>query len=562
MYGMQQEQALNILKAGKNVFLTGSAGAGKTYVLNQYIDYLREHSVGVGITASTGIAATHIGGMTIHAWSGIGIKDHLTQKDIDILLSRQQIKKRMRQTRVLIIDEVSMLGAHVIDMIDQVCRAFKDEERPFGGLQVVFCGDFFQLPPVAGRRTEVGEDFSYDDPFFAAEASSWHAADIHVCYLSTQYRHEDDALTEILNAMRRGEVDEDIHKSLRRRINAPIIGDIVPTRLYTHNVDVDQINSEQLQSLDTEGRRYIMTHDGKERLAEVLQRSCLAPEELIVRIGAAVMFVKNNFDEGYANGTLGTVVRFTERGFPVVQTFDKKEIVAEPAVWEIEEDDVPIASIKQIPLRLAWAITVHKSQGMTLDAAVIDVSKSFVSGMGYVALSRVRSLKTLSLVGFNDAALMIEERVRDLDSVLRSCADDAEAWIVDAMDSGTITQEHASFLASAKKLIKKSTYERTREMLVQKMAIEDIASLRGLTAETIIGHIEKLCAEDDSIDISYIANGIDEETLKEIERSFTDDADMKLGPAHRRLGEKYSYEQLRLVRLCLIKGKKSSDSCV
>ena len=548
---MLQEHALEVLKTGRNVFLTGSAGAGKTYVLNRYIAFLRAQGIGVGVTASTGIAATHIGGMTIHAWSGIGIKDRLTEKDLAQMAARPQLRKRLRAASVLIIDEVSMLAAHVIDMVDAVCKAVRDDARPFGGLQVVFCGDFFQLPPVRGRVPAPGEDVSYDDPFFAAESGAWRDADVQVCYLSTQHRHEDDALTAILNALRTGDVDEQMRHALQQRIDAPIAADVVPTRLYTHNVDVDQLNLAHLAGLTTPGRRYLMTHDGKERLAEALTRACLAPQELIVRIGAAVMFVKNNFDAGYANGTLGTVVDFSEQGFPVVETSDGARVTVEPATWEIDEEGVPLASIRQIPLRLAWAITVHKSQGMTLDAAVMDLSRSFVSGMGYVALSRVRSLRTLSLLGFNDTALMIEERVRELDSALRTRGEETESWIVEAIEDGSAQKEVVAFVARAQTPKKKPTLEVTREMLTNKMPLEAIASQRGLTVETIISHIEKLQRTGDAPDVAYLAEALDAEVVREIAEAFRAHAARTLAPVHRRLGGKYTYDQLRLVRLCL-----------
>ncbi len=553
---MNQEQALDILKAGENVFLTGSAGTGKTYVLNQYINYLRNNAVSVGITASTGIAATHINGMTIHAWSGIGINDTLSQEDLERLTQRQQLCKRLRKTQVLIIDEVSMIAAHVIDLVDRVCRHVRTRNEPFGGLQVVLCGDFFQLPPVTQYHSRDSVDVSDDDPFFAAEASAFRQAQVRVCYLDTQYRHNDDALTAILNALRSGDIDENIVRSLRRRIGAPLNNSsVVPTRLYTHNVDVDAINAKHLQALETEGRRYVMSHYGREHLAQALMRSCLAPQELVLRIGAAIMFVKNNFEEGYANGTLGTVIRFDQRGFPVVQTTDERVIVVEPVAWDLEEDGTIIAGIKQVPLRLAWAITVHKSQGMTLDAAVIDLSKSFVSGMGYVALSRVRSLKTLSLVGFNDRALMIDQRVRALDDVLRIAGEEAEAWVVAQKEAGVLVPAQMAFLARTRHAKKRPTLEVTHSMVAQGMTVEAIARARSLTPETIISHIERLQKESAMpvLDMTQIRAAIDDAVFTEIATILAEDDMMHLAPAYRKLNGLYTYDQIRLVRLCLNK---------
>ena len=167
---MLQNEALDILKLGHNVYLTGAAGSGKTHVLNQYIKYLRENNIVVGVTASTGIAATHMNGMTIHSWAGLGMGDAI---DIERILAKSTLKKRMAQTRVLIIDEVSMLDGHLLDAVDAITRGFKDRSKPFGGLQVVLSGDLFQLPPV----TRSGE------PFFVFNSEAWKSMSLKICYL-------------------------------------------------------------------------------------------------------------------------------------------------------------------------------------------------------------------------------------------------------------------------------------------------------------------------------------------------------------------------------------------
>ena len=152
---MLQSEALDILKMGRNVFLTGPAGSGKTHVLNAYVQYLKSHAVYVAVTASTGIAATHLGGQTIHSWSGLGVRDKLTDRDIEDLMERQYLYKRFDRTKVLIIDEVSMLHHFRLDLIEWICRQMKHNEKPFGGMQIILSGDFFQLPPVT--RGEIAE---------------------------------------------------------------------------------------------------------------------------------------------------------------------------------------------------------------------------------------------------------------------------------------------------------------------------------------------------------------------------------------------------------------------
>ena len=407
---MTQQQALKLLKMGKNVFLTGPAGSGKTYVLNQYIDCLRQQKVEVGITASTGIAATHLGGITIHSWSGLGIKDSLSDEDLVNLLVRSYLRKRINRTQVLIIDEVSMLHAHQLDLINKVCQSFRESSQPFGGLQVILCGDLFQLPPVTKGRQQA---------FFVTASQSWEDADIHICYLEEQFRQTDSQLESVLSAIRYNDVDEDVYLTLKQRFDAKVDGFAMPTRLYSHNLDVDAINAAELEKIPGETRVFDMRLTGQPQIIQTLVNGCLAPQRLSLKIGAQVMFVKNNFEKGYVNGTLGTVVDWDADGLPVIQTLDGRLIDIEMASWKIEEDGRVRAELTQVPLRLAWAITIHKSQGMSLDAAEIDLSKSFVPGMGYVALSRVRSLDGLRIKGMNNTALRINEMVLDLDEKLR-----------------------------------------------------------------------------------------------------------------------------------------------
>lgn len=419
---MTQQEALDILKLGHNVFLTGPAGSGKTFLLNQFIEYLKKEKIGVGITASTGIAATHMGGTTIHSWSGMGVRDVLSDKDLKDLLKRPYLRKHFLSTKVLIIDEISMLHAHQLDIINQICQAFRKSSQPFGGMQVIMCGDFFQLPPVTKGQERAK---------FVTESETWHDMHLQICYLDEQYRQSDRGFLRVLNDIRSGEVNEVTVEYLSERLNKDPEGYARPTRLFTHNTDVDAINKTHLDALPGEEKEYFMYSTGSLGLVEMLRRSCLAPERLTLKVGAQVMFVKNNYEVGYVNGTLGEVIGFTKEGSPVVRTFDGDEITVTQASWEVKEDDPSAgsgqvkAAISQVPLRLAWAITVHKSQGMSLDAAEVDLSRSFVPGQGYVALSRLRSLNGLKLMGMNQIALMVNPDVAEMDREFRRRSDEA-----------------------------------------------------------------------------------------------------------------------------------------
>jgi ATP-dependent DNA helicase PIF1 len=410
---MKQSEALDILKMGHNAFVTGAAGSGKTHLLNEYIQYLREHGAAIGITASTGIAATHMGGQTIHAWSGLGIRDSLTDYDLEAMEEKSYLWKRFEGAQVLIIDEVSMLHHFRLDLVEQVARFFKRSNKPFGGMQVILCGDFFQLPPISRRGEEPAQ--------FAYHAPSWKNLDLKICYLEEQHRQSDSEYLEVLNAIRDNTVSEPILDRLRGRYMKKPLGETEPTKLYTHNVDVDGENERELDKLPGEVFEYEMASKGKENIITTIKKGCLAPEMLRLKVGARVMMVKNSFEDKYANGTLGVVAECSGYGI-TVKLGGGRMITVKPATWKIEEDGKVKAEIAQYPLRLAWAITVHKSQGMSLDAAEVDLSQAFEKGMGYVALSRVRTLGGLSLKGMNKTALMVDEEVLAFDEHFRTAS--------------------------------------------------------------------------------------------------------------------------------------------
>lgn len=410
---MDQALALEIMAEGHNVLLTGPAGSGKTYVLNEFIRRAKTKGRYVAVTATTGLAATHLGGNTIHAWSGIGITDQLSPHfEENLLKGRRDI---IEATDVLVIDEISMLHDYRLDMIDEVARRVRRQpDKPFGGIQVILCGDFFQLPPVNRSDSRQGS--------FVVNALVWEEFDPVICYLQEQHRQDDEDFLEILNAMRSGDIRRRHAEMLLKRVDADLgLGSgQEATELHTVNIDVDRINDSRLKGIGGAEHHYQMITTGKESYVETLKRSCLALEVLALKKGALVMAIKNSAEKRYANGSLGTVVDF-EKGshYPIVVLHSGRQITMEPETWELRDGNKKRASIAQIPLRLAWAITVHKSQGMTLDAARIDLRRAFVEGMGYVALSRVRRLDNLSLVGINRMALQISEEALEIDKQLR-----------------------------------------------------------------------------------------------------------------------------------------------
>ncbi len=555
---MQQSDALKILKTGANVFLTGAPGAGKTYVLNQYIEYLKEHDINPAVTASTGVAATHIGGVTIHSWSGVGVKQNLTDWDVDEIESKKYLWSRYEKTKVLIIDEISMLSADILNSVNKVCKAFKRNNLPFGGMQVVLVGDFFQLPPITDKGQEVK---------FAFESTAWKELNPLILYLTEQHRQEDDALLSILDRIRRGDVEEEFEE-LRDRLEAEFEDLVSHTKLYTHNADVDNINASHLEKLDSDEYYFEMNSKGKANHVERLKESCLSPENLCLKIGAVVMCTKNNFEAGYVNGTLGEIIDFDkDTGYPIIVTNHGKEIIIEPTSWNIEDGDKIIASISQIPLRLAWAITVHKSQGMSLDAAEIDLSKAFEYGQGYVALSRVRTLDGLKLLGFNPSALMVHPKILEVDKKFRQKSDQILEYLNKKTDEEMQKSQNDFILrcdgsikkidvkAREKELEKTSTFEKTKVLLLDKKSINEIAIERGLTKETVLSHIEKLLMEskiskEDLVHIKPKGKKF-KDCLATFQKIYDKTGELNLSPVKSKLGADTSYFDIQLARLFL-----------
>ena len=684
---MKQATALDILKTGKNVFLTGSAGAGKTYTINQYLHYLRARDVAVAVTASTGIASTHMNGMTIHSWAGIGISNELTAKDIARIKKRTVVVERIERTKVLVIDEISMLHRQQFELINQVLQAIKENTLPFGGIQLLVAGDFFQLPPI-------GEPHESNRDKFAFMAQAWLDADFQICYLSEQHRQTTDKtavlgntyygldLNAILNQIRSQQFTPHIMPALTATAEHVLADN--RTRLFTHNVNVQAINEQELGKLTTAAHTFRAWGEGDEKLVETLKKSVRNTPELVLKLGAKVMFIKNNTELNVSNGTMGKIVDFvattlkqpnkqtnspsnnspsknlsepldeqalaadatalldaieqeqqadmadlldevnggqsqqthptdddtaatdtaddklSELLYPLVELNDGRKVIAEYDSWRIDDEEGEIlAAYYHIPLTLAWAITIHKSQGMTLDAAEVDLSKTFEKGQGYVALSRLKQLSGLQLLGVNELSLQLDPLARGADQRFQVISAEQEGEFLTRSKKqlndlhrefiiqcrGTLDKEKiAAYENRAKqqqRLIEKRrhavqqlqsladdaagvitpTVLETKALLDESLTIAEIAQARNLAQSTVMGHIEKIAEHFPRANIAHLRP--DDEWLQPIDKAYQkiakrddkrdkdNDGKIKIRAIVEELRNVYSYNDVKLALLFL-----------
>ncbi len=570
---MKQQTALNILKSGKNVFITGSAGTGKTYLLNLYTQYLNERRVYPTVVAPTGIAASHLGGQTIHSFFSLGIRENIDEGYVDFLLDKKYLKTRFSKLKVLIIDEVSMISPEMFGAMDLILRGFKGTDAPFGGVQVVISGDFFQLPPVSREPKEKR---------FAWQSPAWKALGLQTCYLQEKFRQDDDRLIQVLDDIRAGEVSESSQQILDSRMEKVLDERVTATKLYTHNMDVDRINLEELGKLSGPEKRYVYESKGSEKNIEKIFKSGLLLEEVVLKKGAWVLFIKNNTEEGYVNGTTGRVESFSPiDNMPIVRTTTGKKIKLELEDWSIENDSGKVlATVSQVPLRLAWAITVHKSQGMTLDAAEIDLSKTFETGQGYVALSRLRNIEGLRLMGLNNMALRVDPLILHVDGRIKEASNksikEIESIAKDLLDSNF--EKHISALGGvvAKEKIEEeiqnikegkpshsayvtASHVKTKHLIAKSDTLLKLAKNRGLSKGTVVNHLHLLKEENADIDLTKYKPKVENfHNLEDIvlklqskknKENFTEDGKLRLKPIFEGLDGAMSYDEIRTCML-------------
>ena len=396
-----QQKVIELYLQGKNLFISGGAGTGKSFLLN-YLKLNFSHCE-LEITSSTGISAVNIGGTTIHSWAGIGLANQPIEQILSNLLSIKmtKVRKKIIKTKTLAIDEISMISSEVLEILDIVFQEIRQNRQPFGGMQILFFGDFLQLPPINRNSHELQ---------FCFESSIWQKLNLQNIILTEIFRQSDKKLISLLNNIRFGKITNEDKKILESRIK---ISDdnlaIRPTILTTHNAKVEMVNNNFLKKISAPIKQFNAEYSGDVFKIEFLKKNCLAYQQLTLKVGAQVMMIKNTLQkEGIVNGSLGIVRDFSaKKNYPIVEFNNGKTLTISPESWQLEKFDSinktssVEASLTQVPLILAWAITIHKSQGLTLDKISCDLSDSFTAGQSYVALSRARTLDGIFIESIN-----------------------------------------------------------------------------------------------------------------------------------------------------------------
>ena len=431
-FSEEQQQVYDSFIQGRNIFMTGPGGSGKTYLIRELFKWCRENKKSVQVCALTGCAAVLLqsSAKTVHSWAGIGLAngDHLNV--ISRVVNNKHKKKNWLYTDVLIIDEVSMMSARLLNILDTIGKKIRRSNLPFGGIQLLFSGDFYQLPPVGNRDDDESMQYCF-------ESQVWETlfeVEIHLIQI---FRQTDETYANILNQIREGKLFKKSFLKLQERCVESESDIIKPTKLMPRKTDVNAINLEEMKKL--EGEEIIfdikivpqallnLNEKDKRILAltsadqikyeiENLKANIMADDRIVLKVGAQVMCIVNMDQEitnaSIVNGSCGVVLEFhKDDGYPVVLFKNGTKRKMSAHIWESEH--IKGVAIMQVPLILAWAITIHKAQGATLEQAEIDIGGGiFECGQTYVALSRVKAIEGLFLTGFDPSKIKVSKKVQ------------------------------------------------------------------------------------------------------------------------------------------------------
>lgn len=425
-----QENAFKLFKEKQNVFITGPGGSGKTYLIKLFYDYAISNNKNIQVCALTGCAAVLLNckATTIHSWSGIGLATGFSNNIIKKAVNNKYIKKRWKDTDILIIDEISMMSNKVFNILNEIAKQIRKNDKPFGGIQVILSGDFYQLPPV-NKQFCNKEDFDIEQTQFCFESKYWKQVIDNVIELTYIFRQNDNTLVKILNQIRVGKLTKSSYKKLLECVEKKDLNkEIKATILFPVKKNVTIINNHEFNKLKTEIKTFdikiefddtkidnSVTSREKEFEATYLINNIMAEKQVNLRVGTQVMCIANidnqndDITNPIVNGSQGVIIDF-KNNLPLVKFNNNTERLINFHTWRSEKIDA--LSVSQIPLIYSWAITIHKAQGVSLDKAFIDIgSNIFECGQTYVALSRIKSFEGLYLKNIDLNKIKINKKV-------------------------------------------------------------------------------------------------------------------------------------------------------
>lgn len=393
-----QQVALNWLRSGENVFLTGGAGSGKSYLIREYRKEVDSESLPV--LASTGVAAVLLGGRTFHSFFGLGILEGGPRAAFERASKNPKLLKRIKKTEGVIIDEISMISGAAFETAEMIARLAKESDLPWGGLRIIAVGDFAQLPPVG---TGSQKDWCFRSP-------AWMKTGFQVASLQYNQRVQEDRFLEVLNLIRKGQVSSVVRDFLNEKLRDHD-EDAPGTRLFPRRLQAEDYNQKKLDEINEEEIQIPTIYFGTEKQREQLAKSSPVPETLKIKLGCEVLFLQNDPQKRWVNGTRGKVIGIEPDKIKIKKNHGREVQVEKVQFSMLDAEGQVTASMVQFPLTLAYATTIHKSQGATLDEIWCDLGSLWEPGQAYVALSRLRTSEGLNLLRWNPRSVLVDPAV-------------------------------------------------------------------------------------------------------------------------------------------------------
>ena len=395
----EQQTALELLESGENVFLTGGAGVGKSTVIREFVVKLNPKEFPT--LASTGAAAVLLGGRTFHSFFGLGIMEGGADVTLQRGLADKRLMRRLSEVEGVILDEVSMISGEALRVAENLVQGARQSKLPWGGMRVIAVGDFAQLPPVSKGSSR---DWAFSTP-------TWESSGFLNFNLTVNERVQDENYLHVLNKVRIGIVDSSVTEFLNRHCYEHDDADLA-TRLFPRRDQSLQYNLKRLQEIESEEITIDSIYFGSERHLEMMMKQGPVPQKLILKVGAEVMFIQNDPQKRWVNGTRGTVVEIQDDKI-TVEKFRGRDVTVEKQQFSyLDADGNTVASVIQFPLTLAYATTIHKSQGATLDELWCDLSSLWEPGQAYVALSRLRFSRGLKILRWSPSSIRVDPNVK------------------------------------------------------------------------------------------------------------------------------------------------------